>query len=131
MLPIWWNVRYRHCSCVDTWSFANNLKKYSFFSISSETSCFVTAPAAAFDISPNGLSRNVTMRFKVFGSARHVKKDSTCFGPLMLKMFSKYNLKQKTYLKSIGVCVQSRDELIDTPLAPPSILLDNIFKSLF
>ncbi len=32
------------------------------------------------------------------------------------------------YLKSIGDCVRSRDESIDTPLDPPFFWLDNIFK---
>jgi hypothetical protein len=41
-----------------------NLKKILFFiSISSETSHVITAMVAAFDVSPLGLSRNVTTRF--------------------------------------------------------------------
>jgi hypothetical protein len=34
---------------------------------------------AAFDVSPNDLSRNVTTRLQIFGSESHVKKDSTFF----------------------------------------------------
>jgi hypothetical protein len=32
------------------------------------------------------------------------------------------------YLKSIGDCIRSRDESIDTHLDPPLFWLDNIFK---
>ncbi len=35
------------------------------------------------------------------------------------------------YLKSIGDCVRSRDESIDTPLDPPLFWLDNIFEMCF
>jgi hypothetical protein len=41
------------------------------------------------------------MRFWVFGSARHVKKDFTFFWPLMLKIVF-WNLKQKISLLSGG-----------------------------
>jgi hypothetical protein len=54
-------------------------KIFFIFSISSETSRFVTATVAAFDVSPNDLSRNVTTRLQIFGSERHVKKHSTFF----------------------------------------------------
>ncbi len=37
-------------------------KIFFIFSISGETSRFVTATVAAFDVSPNDLSRNVTTR---------------------------------------------------------------------
>jgi hypothetical protein len=33
------------------------------------------------------------------------------------------------YLKSIGDCIRSRDESIETHLDPPLFWLDNIFKS--
>jgi hypothetical protein len=49
--------------------------------ISSEMSRFVTATVAAFDVSPNDLSRNITTRFRVFCNTRHVKKDFVFFGP--------------------------------------------------
>jgi hypothetical protein len=48
-------------------------------SISSETSYVITATVAAFDILPQGLSRNITTRNQVFGREHHVKKDSTFF----------------------------------------------------
>ncbi len=54
-------------------------KNILLFSISSETSRFVTATVAAFDVSLNDLSRNVTTSVQIFGSERHVKKDSTFF----------------------------------------------------
>jgi hypothetical protein len=34
---------------------------------------------AAFDVPPQGLSRNITTRLQVFGSEHHVKEDSTFF----------------------------------------------------
>jgi hypothetical protein len=50
-----------------------------FVSISSKTSHVITATLAAFDVPPQGLSRNITTRLQVFGSERHVKKDSKFF----------------------------------------------------
>jgi hypothetical protein len=37
---------------------------------------------AAFDVPPQGLSRNITTRLQVFGSEHHVKKASKFFFPL-------------------------------------------------
>jgi hypothetical protein len=65
--PLWRYVKGRHRICDHTWSFATNLKKLlSFASISSETTHVVTATVAAFDVSPQGLSRNITTRLQVF-----------------------------------------------------------------
>jgi hypothetical protein len=50
-----------------------------FVFISSETSHVITATVAAFDVPPQGLSRNITTRLQVFGSEPLVKKDSTFF----------------------------------------------------
>ncbi len=57
----------------------NGNKKEYFLTISSETPHVVIAMVGKFDISPLGLSHNITTRFQVFGSARHIKKDSTIF----------------------------------------------------
>jgi hypothetical protein len=60
--------------------FRYKLEKIFFFvSISSGTSPVVIATVAAFDVSPHGLSQNITMRFRVFGSVRHILKESTFF----------------------------------------------------
>ncbi len=76
--PMWRNIKYRHRHCDGTWSFATNLKKIFFFvSISSGISPVVIATVAAFDVSPHGLSCNITLRCRVFGSVCHVLKDST------------------------------------------------------
>jgi hypothetical protein len=53
-----------------------------FVSICSETPRVVTATVAAFDVPPQGLSRNITTRLQVFGSEHHVKNYSTFFFPL-------------------------------------------------
>ena len=53
--------------------------KKNIFQISSETTRVVTATVAAFDVPPQGLSRNITTRLQVFGSEHHIKKDSTFF----------------------------------------------------
>jgi hypothetical protein len=70
--PLWRYVKGRHRNCDNTYSFATNVKKYNFSFIHSETSCADTATVAAFDVPPQGLSRNITMRLQVFGSERHV-----------------------------------------------------------
>ncbi len=65
---------------------------------------FVTAMVASFNVSPNGLSRNVTTHFCVIGSASHVKKDSSFFRPLTLWSIS-CDLKQKSNPLSIQYCI--------------------------
>jgi hypothetical protein len=50
-----------------------------FVSISNGTSHFITALVAAFDVPPQGLSRNITTRLQVFGSERHVKRNPLFF----------------------------------------------------
>ncbi len=47
-----------------------------FFHISSGTPRVVTATVAVLDVPPQGLSRNITTRRQVFGSERHVTKDT-------------------------------------------------------
>jgi hypothetical protein len=63
--PLWRYVKGRHRSCDDTWSFATN-------GIKKETTRVVTATVAAFDVSPQGLSRNIKYRstamFVLFGA---------------------------------------------------------------
>jgi hypothetical protein len=51
----------------------------NIFQISSETPRVVTATVAAFDVPPQGLSRNITTRLQVFSSERHVENDPTFF----------------------------------------------------
>ncbi len=57
----------------------NGNKKEYFFKLSSESLHVVIAMVGKFDISPLGLSHNITTRFRVFGSVRHIEKDF--FGP--------------------------------------------------
>ncbi len=87
--------------------------------------------AAAVGVSSHGLLRNGTTCLWFFGSALHIKKDSTHFqGPKCCNRFF-WVLKHKSspfsVPKLISDCVQSHGESIGTPLDPPVFWLDNRF----
>jgi hypothetical protein len=72
--PLWRYVKGCHRSCDDTWSFATNgiKKEYFFKLVAKQHVLSLTATVAAFDVSPQGLSRNIkyrsTAKFVLFGA---------------------------------------------------------------